>query len=328
ITPEAVRRARARGPSLTGNAYSNFGAAAGAGRLLALSEEKMLHALGLAGHLCMVLSYGRWGATEQRYMAKYGVPGWQSTGAVAAVTLAEMGYTGDVTVLDDPERGFCNYVGYKHWYPEEVTPKLGRAWCFNVRLHYKPYPCCGAFHCGLDCFLDAVQQNRLAIEEIDAVRVFAGPDTRSPFAAHREIQGLSGAQFNPYYNVAVAAHGTPRGVEWADPGTLASPSIARFMDKVSWQGHPNYLDQLEKDPLTNLARAEVEARGKTFTVERRHRRGTAGTEAQRTDEEIIDKFKHNALRALTREQIDRAVDTLMNLESVDGIAQLMQAVTL
>lgn len=328
ITPDAVRRARAHGPSLTGNAYSNFGAAAGAGRLLQLDEHKMLHAMGLAGHLCMVLSYGRWGAGNERYMVKYGVPGWQSTGAVTAVMLAEMGYTGDTTVLDDPERGFCYYVGYKHWYPEEVTPDLGKSWCFNTRLHYKPYPCCGAFHGGLDCFLDVVDQNHLATEEIDSVKIFAGPESRSPFLASKELQSISGAQFNPYYNVAVAAHRVARGVEWVDPDTMKNPDVLKFMDQVTWQGHPNYFNELERDPITNLARAEVSAIGRMFAVERKYRRGTAGTEARRTDEEITDKFKHNAVRILTPEKVDRAADALMNLEKTDNVAQLVRHITL
>ena len=62
ITPEDVRRQQTGQRGLTGNAYSNIGAAAGAGRLLKLDGDKMLHALGLASHLTMVLSYGRWGA--------------------------------------------------------------------------------------------------------------------------------------------------------------------------------------------------------------------------------------------------------------------------
>ena len=150
ITPEAVQRQRTAQPGLMGNAYSNFGAAAGAGRLMKFDEDKMLHALGVAGHLCMVLSYSRWGFGKDRYMAKYAVPGWQSTGAVAATLLADMGYTGDTTVLDDPEHGFAHFVGFKNWYPDEITDKLGTEWCFDFRLHYKPYPCCAVFHCVLD----------------------------------------------------------------------------------------------------------------------------------------------------------------------------------
>jgi len=328
VTVEAVRRGRGGGPGLTGNAYSNFGAAAGAGRLLGFDEERMLHALGVAGHLCMVLSYGRWGHGGRRYMAKYGVPGWQSTGAVTAALLAEMGYTGDTTVLDDPEHGFAYFAGYRSWYPEEIAAGLGEAWCFNTRMHYKPYPCCGVFHCALDCFYAILDENDLRPEEIESVTAYCRSSMDLPLFGKREIEGISGAQFNPRYVFAVAAHRVRLGVEWYDPDTMTDPAILAFMYKVTSVAHPDYLKALEEDPLTNLGRVDVVARGRTFSEERRYRRGTAGTEARLTDDELVDKFRHNAARILTREKTDRAVEALIGLEKVEDVSQLMRAVTL
>jgi len=338
ITPEDVKRQQSAQRGITGNAYSNFGAAAGAGRLLKFDEEKTLHGMGIAGHLCMVLSYGRWGAGGHRYMAKYGVPGWQSTGAVSAVLLAEMGYTGDTTVLDDPERGFCFYVGYPNWYPDEITDDLGKTWCFNFRLHYKPYPCCGVFHSTLDCFCDIIEQNNLMPEEIESVKVFGRggmmmpPRPGSPPPDNKEIHGISGAQFNMPYNIAVAAHRVTRGVEWVDPDTMNNPKILKFIDKVTSQADPDYMKKytevMEKDPLSALAKVEVAARGQTFTVERNHRQGTTGTEASWTDKEVVEKFRHNAARILTKGKIEKAVEALVNLEKIDNISQLMRYVTL
>ena len=338
ITTKDVQRQRSGKMGLTGNAYSNLGAAAGAGRLLGLDEEKTLHAIGIASHLCMVLSYGRWGADGFGYMAKYGVPGWQSTGAVTAALLAEMGYTGDITVLDNPERGFCFYVGYPNWYPEEITEDLGKAWCFNYRLHYKPYPCCGVFHSTLDCFYDIIEPNNLMPEEIETVKVFGrgaimGPPRQGlPSLAKREIGGISAAQFNMPYNIAVAAHRIRRGVEWLDPDTRQNPQILQFMDKIVSQADPDYMAKymnvMEKDPLSALAKVQVVARGQTFTVEREHRKGTTGTEAAATEEELIEKFRHNAVRVLTKDKINRAVEALVNLENIGDISQLMRQVTI
>ena len=327
ITTQDVARQKGSPRGITGNAYSNFGAAAGAGKLLGLNDSKILHAMGIAGHLCMVLSYARWGAGGHRYMAKYGVPGWQSTGAVNAVHLAEMGYTGDTTVLDDPERGFTYFVGYKNWYPDLVTENLGKQWIFPIRMHYKPYPCCGAFHGGLDCFFDIIEPNNLMPDDIEKVRIIAGAGSEFPELANKDIHGISGAQFNRHYNIAVAAHRVKKGVEWVDPDTRKDPSIFKFMDKISWQSHPDYMKELEKDPITNMAKAEVTARGKTYVVERKYRKGTVGTAAARTEAETIDKFKHNAERVLTQEKIERAVKALLAVDKLANIAELMREVT-
>jgi 2-methylcitrate dehydratase PrpD len=327
ITPEAVQRQRTAQPGLMGNAYSNFGAAAGAGRLMKIDENKILHALGIAGHLCMVLSYSRWGFGKDRYMAKYAVPGWQSTGAVAATLLAEMGYTGDTTVLDDPEHGFAHFVGFKNWYPDEITDKLGKSWCFDFRLHYKPYPCCAVFHCVLDCFYEIIQRNNLMPEEIESVKVYGRGGFDAGLFGRKEVDTISAAQFNPRYNISVAAHRIPVGVEWIEPQTMKNPDILKFMDKITGVSHPDYLKTLESDPLSALSKVDVVARGKTFTVERKYRRGTTGTEARLTDEETAAKFRHNASRILSKEKIDKAVAAFMELEKVKNISEIMSLVT-
>ncbi len=311
----------------TGNAHSNFGAAGAGARLLKLDMEKTLNAMGMAGHMSMVLTYGRWGAHGYNYMSKYGIPGWQSTGAVMALLLAEMGYTGDQYVLD-AENGFGYFAGYTYWQPELIMEDIGQTWWFPFRLHYKPYPCCGAFHCALDCFYDVVNQNNLKAEEIEHISVFLrGAMNSKPFSL-KELENISAAQFSPPYVFSVAAHGITRGPEWHDKATVRNPAILKFMDKISVQQHPDYAQHLAKDPLNALSKCEVSARGQTFVVEREHRRGTLGTEAAPTEKDIVQKFRHNAERILTQEKIERAVNMLTKLEDVENISELIQQITL
>jgi 2-methylcitrate dehydratase PrpD len=134
------------------------------------------------------------------------------------------------------------------------------------------------------------------------------------------------------YNIAVAAYRIRRGVEWLDPDTRQNPQILQFMDKIVSQADPDYMAKymnvMEKDPLSALAKVQVVARGQTFTVEREHRKGTTGTEAAATEEELIEKFRHNAVRVLTEDKINRAVEALVNLENIGDISQLMRQVTI
>jgi len=318
---------RPAGPQRNGNAYSNFGAAAGAGKLLKFDQEKMVHALGLAGHLCMALTYGRWGHSETRYMGKYGIPGWQNTGAVMAVLLAEMGYTGDTTVLDT-ENGFAFFTGYRDWYPEKILEDIGKTWWYNYRLHYKPYPCCAVFHSELDCFMDVLEKYNLLPEEIESVRAYGRASTEGGLFAAGAPENISSAQFNPRYIFSVAAHRVRVGPEWHDPETAHDPRILAFMPKVTCQPHPDYQKQLAKEPLSSIARCDVTARGKVYTIERKHRRGTTGTDAALTDDDLIRKFRHNAERVLTQDKIDRAVQAFMELEKLDNTTQLIREVTL
>lgn len=313
---------RPAGPLRSGNAHSNFGAAAGAGKLLKFDLDKMNHAMGLAGHLCMVLTKPRWGVGGYHHMTKYGVPGWQMTGAILAVLLADEGYLGDTTVLDE-DRGFAFFTGYPHWHPEFLLDDIGKTWWFPYRLHYKPYPCCGAFHAALDCFYDVTEQNNLKPDEIENVRLYMGNGGMGQILSGKELENPSAAQFNVPYVTAVAAHRVKTGPEWHDKETVRNPEILKFMNKVTVHPHPDYQKTLLKDPVSNLAKCEVQARGKVFTVERKNRRGSAGTEAAATDNDLINKFRHNAERILTQQKIDRAVNMLMDLENLDHISRLM-----
>jgi hypothetical protein len=99
------------------------------------------------------------------------------------------------------------------------------------------------------------------------------------------------------------------------------------MKKVQVLPHTEYEKDLAKDRLAAPSKCEVTARGQTFTVERLHRRGTRGTEAEPTDDTLIEKFRHNAERILTQAKIDRAVDAFMELEKLPDLSHLIEQLT-
>ncbi len=312
------------GPKRLGNAYSNFGAAAGAGKLVGLDLDKMNHALGLAGHLCMILTKQRWGSSEIRYLSKYGIPGWQGTGAVMAVLLAEEGYSGDTNVLDG-ETGFAHMCGYREWHPEKITEDLGKTWWYLYKLHYKPYPCCAVYHAELDCFMDILHKYNLKPAEIERVRAYGMASTASGLFASDSVENLSSAQFNPRYIFSVAAHRIEVGPAWHDRSTATNQDILNFMKKVTLEPHPAYKNPQEIVPLSSPSKCEVTARGgQVFVIERQFKRGTIGTDMAPSDDELIKKFKNNAERILTQEKIERAVNMFMEMDKLENIYPLVK----
>jgi hypothetical protein len=99
------------------------------------------------------------------------------------------------------------------------------------------------------------------------------------------------------------------------------------MPKVSIKPNPDYDKVMSEDPLSALSKVDIVARGQTFTVVRQYRRGTTGTEASATDDDIIKKFRHNAERILTKHQIENAVDALTDIENLEDVTELMDYVT-
>jgi 2-methylcitrate dehydratase PrpD len=310
----------------SGQALNNFGAAAGAGKILKLDRDKMLNALGIAGHLCQVLTTDKFTDSPKRSLNKYAAPGWQDTGAIMAALWAEMGYVGDTTVLD-PENGFWKFCGYGDWHPEKVSEGLGKTWSFH-NIKYKIYPCCGMLHTALDCLYSIIDQNNLVPEEIESIKAYCHPTVEYPAFTNREVVNIVDAQFNAAYVFAVAAHRVRIGIEWQEADTMTNPKILEFMKKITCQAHPGFGKVRQKDPTSDLSKVEVIARGKKFTEERTHFKGDNAAEGHITEADLVEKFKHNASRILARNKTDKAVNAILNLEKLTDISELMKLITI
>ncbi|MFP3975034.1 MAG: MmgE/PrpD family protein [Dehalococcoidia bacterium] len=296
-----------------GHAFCNFGVAAAVGKLLKLDTDKLVNAMGLSGHLCQVPTWRRFTFSEHRSMAKYGVPGWQNTGGVIAALLAQMGYMGDTTVFDDKE-GFWKYAGYEAWNPENILKDIGSTWIMQ-RINYKPYPCCRMFQSELDCVLKIVEENKLNPEEIEAVNIYGHPALEAPLFTNREITNIVDIQFNASYIIAMAVNGVTKGVEWQDLETARSPLILAFAEKVSCQSYPEYGQK-------QMSIVEVVARNHVFREEKPFSELT-----KLTEKDVIEKYRHNASGILSHDKIEDSINTILELEKVNNIRNLVSQVT-
>jgi 2-methylcitrate dehydratase PrpD len=297
-----------------GYAKTNFGAAAGAGRLMGLNQKQMVNALGAAGHLSQVLTWSRINYSIPRNLSKYGFPGWQNTGAIFAVLWAQMGLMADVGILDDPEHGFAEICGFESWSPEKITRGLGKTWSFSD-VRYKPFACCTMLHRAVQCFDSIMEKNRLHPEEIESVHASLSPSVDAVLFTSRELNNIVDLQFGLPYCLAMAAYGVPTGVDWQDWDKLTDPKITKFAQKVTFQGDPEFWK-------TQLTKVEVVAGGKIFKEE------LSGFTAPLGEKELVEKFRHNAARALTVDKIDKAVNTFTTLEKTDKVSQLISEITL
>lgn len=296
-----------------GQAASNFGVAAASAKLLKLDRDKMIHAMGIASHLCQVPTWIRFTFSEHRSMAKYGVPGWQNTGGVTAALLAEMGYMGDTTIFDAQE-GFWKYVGYESWKPDNILVDIGKTWVMR-RIVYKFYPCCRMFQTELDCVLKIVEENKLKADEIESITIYGHPTLEAPAFTNRELTNIVDIQFNPAYVIAMAVNGIPKGVEWQDLELAKSPRIFEFAKKVNYRAYPEFGKK-------QMSCAEIVARNQTYREEKPFANVT-----KLTEKELVDKYKHNASGILSRQEIDSSIDTILNLEKVSNVRDFVKNVT-
>ena len=297
-----------------GYAKTNFGAAAGAGRLAGLNEKQMVDALSLAGHLSQVLTWTRGNYSIHRNLTKYGFPGWQNTGAIIAVLMAQMGMMGDTDLLDDVVHGFREFCGYDGWEPEKVTQDLGKSWSF-ADARFKPYACCTMLHRCIDCLYELIRDHNLHPEEMESITAYASPTVESLLFTSREMNNIVDLQFGLPYVFAMVAYGEKTGVDWQDWNKLTDPKIKKFADKVTLKGNPKFGEN-------QLSIVEVKARGQVFRQE------MPSFTTRLPDSELVAKFRHNAARVLTQEKIDKAVNIFLTLEETPKVSELMSALTL
>ncbi|MBI2361565.1 MAG: MmgE/PrpD family protein [Deltaproteobacteria bacterium] len=324
IVAEGPDRGKVLRPPVHGYSANAFGSVAGAGKMLGLDADKMAHAMGIAGYSAPMQTGSHWQRCGTSALIKYGSAGWMAQLGTTAALLADTGYTGDLSVLDGDD-GFWRFSGSESWNPEKVSNNLGQDWHI-VNMRYKIYPCCGVLQGALDCFTSIVKENHLSPEEVERVEVFLDPLTEEPLWQSREIENEVHAQFSVPYVVAVAAQGLPLGAEWQAPTTRKSAGVRAFMNKVIFATHPNYGSAALENRHARMAKVDVRANGRSYTIERSFARGTATPEIARlSDRELEDKFRHNASGVLPEEKANNAVKFVWELEELKNISDLVDS---
>lgn len=143
-----------------------FGAAAGAGRLLALSEQQMAWALGIAATQACGLR------DAAGTMSKTYAPAQAARCGLSAAVLAASGFTGSQTGIEGP-RGFLHAFGE----PLDIAA-LVRNWGagFHIEMNtYKPFPCGIVSHAAIDACLQLRSSYGLRPEQIAAISLVVNP---------------------------------------------------------------------------------------------------------------------------------------------------------
>ena len=315
----------AKTPDVFGNSNEHMlGASLAVGRLLNLDLEQMGNALGIAGYLCSVPTGRDWEDTMPKSIIKYSPAGWNCQAAVTAALLAEQGYTGSTTMLDNPY-GFHKFYGAAIWNPDAIIDSIGEKWVFTD-CQYKLYPCCRFLQSSLDCLIDLMEEYKFRPEEIESITAYS-----LPFFAHPDQLSVTtqiDTQYSFPYAAAAVVHGIKSGVDWQDLNTIHDPKIQEFMKKVSILGDPRAGIEKSKDPRSWYAKVDIIVNGNTYTKETLYSKGTNMDGYRLSDEVLIDKFRYNASRILTQSKVEKAIQCIMDLENVEDITELISYITI
>ncbi|KIC65283.1 hypothetical protein RM50_17065 [Pseudarthrobacter phenanthrenivorans] len=314
-----------------GLSFDEFGAAAGAAKILNLSEESMIDALGLAGYLAPVPSHNKFLSTPGGGgMAKYGPAGWTAQGGVTAAVLASMGYQGDRSVLDGPS-GFPAMVGSQQFNSNKIVDTLGAEWNI-LRVMYKRWPSAGNFQAPLGALSKLIEEHRLQPEEIEAIHVENETFAMLPRFQFDQLRHNVDTQTNLAYLLAVAAHRVQISSAWQSQETRNNPSVRELMQKVTIEAYPRAEEMRHQELVVERreyierrpCRVQIRARGTQFTqsAEYAYWLASENEEYRASDEDLVEKFRANAEEALPPAKLDTAIDKIMHIEELPDVDAL------
>lgn len=211
-----------RGWHITGSA-GVFGAAAASGRLLGLTEQQMVWALGLAAVQPVGLRemFGS--------MTKSFHPGRAAQNGLTAALLASRNYTSADNGLEG-KSGWMHVTSTEQKY-DEITGNLGRSYEISLNT-YKPFACGIVIHPAIDACIQLRNEHRLTADQIERIDLRVHPLVLELTGKKTPQTGLEG-KFSVYYAAAVAVVRGAAGVREFTDEIVKEPSIVALRDRVT-----------------------------------------------------------------------------------------------
>jgi len=200
-----------------------FGAAAAAGRLLKLSEQQMVWALGTAAtQACGIReTFGT--------MAKPLHPGIAARNGLLAALLAKKNVTSAEQGIEG-RRGFAAILSTK-FDPKEITEGLGKTWEISTNT-YKPYACGIVIHPAIDGCIQLRNEHHLVAEDIERIDLKVHPLVLELTGRKTPQAGLEG-KFSIYHSCAAAIILGEGGEAAYSDAIVRNPRVIALRDRVN-----------------------------------------------------------------------------------------------
>jgi 2-methylcitrate dehydratase PrpD len=294
-----------RGWHITGTT-GVFGGAAAAGRLLGLSEQQMVWALGLAATQPVGLRemFGS--------MTKSFHPGRAAQNGLTAALLASRDYTCTDVGLEG-RSGWANVLSTKQDY-ERITGRLGGTYEI-LQNTYKPFACGIVIHPVIDGCIQLRNEYGLTADRIDRVELGVHPLVLELTGKKAPQTGLEG-KFSVYHAAAVALVQGAAGVKQFSDPVVQDPVLVALRQRVT----------ATIDPGVDKEQARIVV---TLTDGRRLERfvehAVGSVERPMSDADLEAKFTGLAEDVLPADRTRRLIDLCWRIDSLTSAAEIAQA---
>jgi 2-methylcitrate dehydratase PrpD len=298
--------------------FGFLGSAAMAGRLMGLSEEKMISAIGLAYHQCG----GAGSGVVDGALAKRMGPGLAVKAGITSALMAERGITGQRESLEGASGLYKVYMG-GDYNPQTLTADLGRRF-EGVNIGDKPYPCCGLTHACIDAALSLKSRHNIDINQIQEITVYGGQTVYSlsnPPEIKNNPRTIIDAQFSVPWVTATALIKGQVTVEDFTDQSIKNPEIRRLTQKIKSRLEPS-MNRHGVGPGGVIIKMKD---GQEYQEEVEHCLGSV--ERPMTFADCAKKFRECApfaIKPLPADTIDKVVGMIDRLEKLDDATEIIR----
>ena len=281
-----------------------FGAAAASGKLLGLSEQQMLWAIGLAAAQPVGLQemFGS--------MTKSFHPGRAAQNGLTAALLASKNFTSSEQSLE-AKYGWVNVVSTAHNYGD-ITNKLGQT--FEITNNtYKPFACGVVMHATIDGCIQLRNEQKLAPDAIDRVELKVHPLVMQLTSKKSPQTGLEG-KFSIYHAASVALVEGAGGIDQFSDRAVRDRVIVSLRDRIT-----TTIDSTLHEDQVHIVLVTKDGKRLEKFVE--HAVGSFGHPM--SDSDLETKFKGLANGILAPDRQRKLMDlcwNIGNLPAVDAVA--------
>jgi 2-methylcitrate dehydratase PrpD len=283
-----------------------FGAATAVGRLLGLSVQQMVWAIGLAATQAAGLRemFGS--------MAKAFHPGRSAQNGYVSALLAKEGFTAGEHGIEGP-RGFAA-VQAAAYDLSRITTRLGVD--FDLRANtYKPFPCGIVNHPTIDGCIQLHDEHRLAPDAVRAVRLRVAPLVMDLCNQQNITKGLQG-KFSVYHGAAVGLVRGKAGIRDYTDEAVNDPHVKRVREHATAVGDPSVTE--------DQARIEVElADGRLLTKFVEQSLGNLGRPL--SDRQLDEKFRDQGVLALPEADVESLIKLCWRIDDLDDVNEVAAA---
>jgi 2-methylcitrate dehydratase PrpD len=280
-----------------------FGAAITSAKLLGLTLDQTLAAVGIAGSMAAgsmeFLAEGAW--TKRIH------PGLAAQNGIQAALLAAEGFTGPHHILEGRD-GFLH--GYsRNPVPERLTADLGKSFeILNTAV--KPHACCRYMQGPIDAIIAIRREGNLDGREIRRIEIAILEAGWGIVAEPREKkynpESVVDAQFSMPFGAAIAAVDGAAGLDQFTVETINSTRIREIMPKVELVKDPRIEETFPKEWPARVA-IETE-NGQRYEKFVRYPKGDP--ENPLTWDEMTRKFYSLSGAVLSRERCDEIIEAI------------------